>query len=336
MLILLPTLLALFSVAISATIAIRARASARSLVSRITVPSSDAPQARAIVASTRRRMILAVVLGALAAVGCLMLPLDHLGSALVFAPAVGAVIALLVIAISPTPYRPFRVGLRFAELTPRGAATFGPRWGFVVPLIATALLVSLLITTGMSAVSDDGGLPRAIYVAVPHGSNEGTPYPGWYYGVPILAASAVLVAVTLVALHRVAAAPRIGPADLPHLDGAVRAALTRFVMLVATAVILLYLGGVSLFAAETLRTTSQWAQIKPSILDSLHATGGGVIPANAVIHGVVQPFYTVGAVGVLFGIILIGIAILVALLAVTNVGIRSSAVTASEAQKVHA
>jgi hypothetical protein len=341
MLVLLPTLVALFGTAVFAAIAIRSRKSARTLTGVAVVPAIVAGEARTLVGAVRRRMLLGILVGLLVTIAVASLPIDRVQTAIAIAPGVGAAFGLAALAISPFPRRVAESGLRQADLTPRGLASFGPRWGFVLPLVGAVLLVLLLIATGVSSTPDDFGRLRDITVSAPEQTNSAGPYPGWFYGVPILLAVGLLIAGLLTALHRVAGAPRIGTADVAALDSALRSALTRFVMLFGSAVVVLYLGAITLTAAAAIRSTSQWSHFKPAFLKAEEArmrsdgTNWFVSKASDTVSGVVQPNYTAGAIGAALGIVLIGVAILLALLAVSNLAIRWS-VAAADREEVDA
>jgi hypothetical protein len=205
----------------------------------------------------------------------------------------------------------------------------------------TLLLVLLLIATGASATPDDSGRLRSLTIYTPHQSNSGGPFPGWFYGVPILIAAALLVIALLAALRRIAAAPRIGTADVAAVDTALRSALTRFVMLVGCAVVVLYLGAVALTSGSVFRSASQWSELTPAfqkIVDAKakgHRTFSFIATPKDQIHGVVQPTYTLGAIGAVAGVVIIGVAIVLALLAISNLAIRWS-VAAADREEVDA
>jgi hypothetical protein len=353
MLVLLPTLVALFGTAVFAVVAIRFRKSVRTLAVAALLPFGTEAEAKRLARAMQCRMLLAVVLGIVVATAVALIPIDHVRTAVAIAPGIGGAAALLVIAISPFPRRAPEDGLRRADLVPRGMATFGPRWGFILPLIAAALLVVLLIVTGVTASPDGDGRMRTLLVYIPQedlsghvhfGGFYGDVYPGWFYGGPILIAVALLILVLLAALSRVALAPKIGSADGAALDRLLRAAMTRFVMLFGSAVIVLYLGAVALTAGESARDSSQWEHPTAAfqrIIDAKTKAAGTnsfsyTMTPKDMVHGVVQPTYTVGAVGAVLGIILIGVAIVLTLLALTSLVVRWRVAPAVERESVDA
>jgi len=336
---LLPSLIALLATAFSAAVSIRALKSVRSRGRTIVVLVAAEAETRRAVRGAQGRMLLALVLGLVAAIAVANLWIGAFGIPLTIAPGVGAAIALVSIVASPLPRRQAPSGIRRADLTAREATTFGPRWAFVLPVVAAVLLVALVVATGATAELDSRGLARVLYTVVQPGqTNAGSPYPGWYYGAPILIVTGILVGCTFLALRRVAAAPRNSAIDFWAMDDAVRSALTRFVMFISSGTIVLYLGAVALQSGSILRSGAQWSHIKQSVLDA-HLRAGDmsfVTRAKDVVHGVVQPQYTTGAIETVVGLLLIGVALTLAILAIASIRIRWSVSAPSEPEKVDA
>jgi hypothetical protein len=342
MLVLFPVIVALFCAAVSTVTAFLLLRRSRGRVLSATVPARAEVETRQLVRTTQRRMICGILAGLVVTIVVAALPIDHVQSALAIAPGLGAAATLLVIAGAPFPRRTPARGLRTADLTPRGIGTFGPRWGFVLPLVAAVCLVLLLVATGSTSSPDDFGRLREFQVRAPQQINVSGPYPGWFYALPILVSVLVLIAALLTALHRITAAPRIGSADAAQLDSRLRSALTRFGMLLGSSVIVLYLGAITLTASAAMRSASQWQHLKPAILraqeEKLKANGSAsfIDHSGDFVHGVVQPSYTAGAIGSLVGILLIGFAIVLAMLAVTSIVIRWSVVAEAARETVPA
>jgi hypothetical protein len=325
-----PTLIALLAVAGALIIAIRTRRSAASLI-RATMPMDTAAVTGTIVRAVRRRMLVAVVIALLVALALSRLAFGDVAAGMALAPGVGGALGLLVLATSPFPRRAAEGGLRSADLTPRAQRTFGPRWGFAPPLVTMAILVVLVVVTGVNGSDVDGPFSNDIQVTVPgHGTSSAGPYPDWSYGVLILGGTILLVAAMLLALHRVATAPQIGRREIAGLDAALRATMTRFIALSTTAVVVLYLGAVSLTAGSAARTASYWDYVRPSYqarqlaLCGHKATCSWLTPAADTISGVAQPTYALGFIGAVLGIVLIAVAIALALLALTSLTMRGS------------
>ena len=281
----------------------------------------------------RLRMLAAVVAGILVFAIFAFAPIAalHLSLGLTIGPGAGALAACLVIAAFPMPRALPSTGVRQADLTPRETTSFGPRWGFILPLVSAAFLVLFLIATAsLARETDYTYLSREIGLMTPGGYQTSTPYPGWFYAVPLLAVTVLLSGGVLLALRRVAGARSLGPLDLTPLDAAIRRATTRFVMLLSSSVIVLYLGATALIAGSALRNVSYWGEETPAFLhklENLSPSQAMAIPVTShdFINGVVEPQYTSGAIESVVGIVLIGFAIMLFILAFVAFSIRWSA-----------
>jgi hypothetical protein len=129
--------------------------------------------------------------------------------------------------------------VRRAALAPRVAVA--PRWLLRVTAGWGAALVVALILTGATAA--DG---RAFTVAA---SGTASPYPGWYYGVPLLVSAAVIGVTTRGVLHLVARRPAVVDAD-PAYDAASRRLSAHRVLRGAQLVLALMIAGVLLVAGD--------------------------------------------------------------------------------------
>jgi hypothetical protein len=338
MLTLLPTLVALVGAAAFASIAFRARKHRRRF--GVTVPLEASGYPRAVAWSVRAKMVAAAGAGALVAavVALTPVPLLHLGLGAAIAPGVGGIVACLVISAAPLPRAPHPSGVRQADLVPRLASSFGPRWGFVLPLVSAAVLIIFLIATAALSSTDDQGLSRQIGQRTPAGYETAGPYPGWFYVVPVLVVTVLLSLSALAALRRIAVARSLGIPALGEFDRAIRGALTRFVMLLSSSVIVFYIGAVALMAGSSARTVSQWS--KPTALFDKRAGVAAAatdptfqVSAGDFIHGVVQPQYTAAAIETTLGILLIGFGLTLVFLAVGLGGIRLNTATPAPADE---
>lgn len=141
---------------------------------------------------------------------------------------------------------------RRAALSTRRRRDVVPTWIHRVTWGWAGLIVAVLVATGATARPDGRS------VAVPYASNAvvtGAPYPGWDFGVPLLVATALLLAATEAVLRLVARRPAVVDTD-PDYDAASRRlsahrvlrgtqlvlALTATGVLTVTAVTLLDLG----------------------------------------------------------------------------------------------
>ncbi len=327
MLVLIPTLIALASTAIFASISFRSRKGRDR--STLVVPKEFAVDASSAVRGMHLRMFAAVGAGAVVAGILAFAPIRvlHLALGAAIAPGIGALVACLVIAAMPFPRTGTGFAVRQADLTPREATSFGPRWGFILPLVSAALLVIFLIATASLARDTDyTDLSREIGLVTPGGYATASPYPGWFYAAPLLVGTVLLVGGVLFSLWRIAGARSSGALDLAPLDAAIRRATTRFVMLLSSAVIVLYLGATALTAGSAWRNVAQWSKLNAGGLRKV----ASAMPPNYTVRlgpsdflmGVVQPQYTTGAIESVVGIVLIGFALTLLILAITSFRVR--------------
>ena len=137
--------------------------------------------------------------------------------------------------------------VRHADLTPRRTFGFGPAWAVGVPFVAAALLIGLLLGTGPLGSPDGAGRAKAFrasgdvsitlhgdrYVPVV-GTTTSEPFSGWYYGVPLIVTSALLMAALLYGLVWVARTPRQGGAEGTGVDARFRHLSASLMMALAT------------------------------------------------------------------------------------------------------
>ena len=285
-------------------------------------------------------MLVAIVAGiaAFAVLAFAPIPALHLSLGLAIAPGVGALVSCLMIAAFPMPRALPSTGVRQAELTPRETTSFGPRWGFILPLAAAAFYVVFLIATAsLSSVADYSHLSRQIALETPGGYQTSSPYPGWFYALPLLVVIVLLSGGVLLALRRVAGARALGPLDLSPLDAGIRRMTTRFVMLLSSSVIVLYLGATALIAGSALRDVAQWEKMTASGFRKVAATvppnySVRLLPSDFV-HGVVEPQYTSGSIESVVGIVLIAFAMLLFILVFAAFSVRWSAVAPEPAPR---
>jgi hypothetical protein len=335
---LLPTLIALCATALFAAVSIRALRSARARVKTIVVSAAAEAETRRAVRGAQGRMLLALVLGLLAAIVVAFIPVRWYGLGMMLAASIGALVACGLIALLPFPTSRRVANVRMADLAPRTMGMFGPRWGFILPLVSAVFLIAFLVATGMTASGENGGMPREVAVVSSHGYHTAGPYPGWFYGLPLIVVTVMVAIVVLAALHRIAGARGLDTPERRPLDGELRRVLTRFVMLLSATAVIFSLGATMLEAGSALRSAAQWAELKASIASLMNA---GVDPSffppgNSLVLGVVQPQYTVGAIGAVVGLVLIAGALTLAILAIASIRIRWSVFAPSEPEKVDA
>lgn len=130
--------------------------------------------------------------------------------------------------------------IRAADLTPRTAGSFGPRWAYTVPAILTSVLVVIMILTAATASSEAG--ESALAWQYGQASGWVQPYPGWSTVGLLLGLLAVAGGAFLAALRQVAGWPRPMEPGLYPLDDDIRRAVTRALLLGTTGALLGALG----------------------------------------------------------------------------------------------
>lgn len=176
-----------------------------------------------------------------------------LGLPLALAPMIAATGAILLQTIpGQRSFQASKSAVRSASLEARSPWAFVSKPALWAPILGAIALAGFLIFTGLTASADDFGLARALHIETENMGTGGGPYPGWYYGVPLLIAAAVLLGTTLLAhirLSKIAAFPR---ADLGEIDATWRSGLARTVSAISVTGLLLTLGGVALFASRVI------------------------------------------------------------------------------------
>lgn len=268
---------------------------------RVTVPAGLAPSLHAARRAFRRRAALATT--AAVVVGALALAVDHAmpaGYDLVFllVPALMSLAGLLVIAALPGVPVAESGSQRSADLAPRHPWSFAPAWARVLPATAGVLLLGVIVAFGLTSEAAEDGLFRAIRIDSGAYSSTATPYPGWYYGVPVLIVTVALAIAAATALARVAASARPTHTTLREADQVMRLLITRVIVKLTTGTFIVYLGGLMFMGGRAMSAASgQW-------FDGSYAE--------------IQPWFTVALTLFCVGLIVVGIGVALLLLAVLD------------------
>lgn len=167
-------------------------------------------------------------------------------------PIVAGIVAVLIAVRGTTV--PAAADRPVLDLRRRGTLTFSRGVEVLAAAVTTVVLALTVLGAGLLSSQDEEG--RYAFITIPVGDGTAsTEFFGWHYGLPVVEAAAVLVAVTLAGLHRIARAPRV---DVDRTGDALRrrdrssAALSN-----ATAALLLTLGSAWQLVAEasSLRTS---------------------------------------------------------------------------------
>lgn len=207
--------------------------------------ATEQANAREVLRSLRTRnlaALVAMVAGGFAAVALQNKFPDAAGLALALAPAGTWVLAASVFAFWRLPHEFTALPTdsfeqATAELAPRTASKFGPVWGIMLPAVLLATTVLGLVVAGLASGTDAQGRYRNLPYVSPGGAEldsnmvvtglqlgEGTigPFPGWYYGLPVLALLLLGTVLGLRALISNVHRPRLRGVHLHGFDDAVR------------------------------------------------------------------------------------------------------------------
>lgn len=203
---------------------------------------------------------------------------ELLGRPIVVGPGAAAAIGVLVFSLPPA--RAVTGRTRAVSLRRRSARHVVGGRVLVLPVVLLVALVAILVVTGATADSAGDGAGRVFSVVRPGQSASGSPYPGWFYGGPILIAAASLVVSVSIAVRRIVLLPAVSADDA--VDDAWRAGVGRALGAIAGAGLLLSLSGV-LWASNI-----AW--------DILGATGAPGLAVLSVAQGLMSALALVAAV----------------------------------------
>lgn len=228
----------------------------RSPRGRVTVADAAGslpPEREAELASKRRRQVLAMaaamicgfaVCGAVASRGTVDTELMGLPFAL--AIPLGAIAGLLVFAlIWRLRWSDGNAPQRSAELETREPWSFSTRAMLLTPVLGGSILIVALLLAGLASVTDESGkhigLPGVVLSGwaeedgkifdVQYSQDVFAPFPGWFYGVPLIVCIVVLLAGLYLVLRRIAGAPRPPETGLRAADTLLRQGASEFVVL---------------------------------------------------------------------------------------------------------
>lgn len=209
-----------------------------------------------VIVAARRRAFIAVAFAVvvfLAGVAAGVTMPGLLGMPVAVAPLVASACGLLL--YSATPPRSVVV----PDDQPRTAGLARRSWLSVIPegwkhasIEITVTFVALLIFFGVTAHTDDQGLSRSIRFEAEGQMSTATPYPGWFYGVPVLISLFVLTVATVVALQRIGAAAALPHPDDADADARWRTGSASVVLSLATGAVLFTQGGIATMAGLTM------------------------------------------------------------------------------------
>lgn len=177
------------------------------------------------------------------------------------------------------------------EAQPRSASLAQRTWWAQAPRPVMVALVgswlatiATLVITGLTTTMDEFGNPvfQAESLTYPQLVSTSGPYPGWGYGVPLLAALGLLIAATWLALRRISSTAALPAAEFARADAAWRRGSAEVVVLIALAGAGSTLSGVlavtGLAVGGAYRgVDSQWAAIGTAVIALAVVCGIGSI-----------------------------------------------------------
>lgn len=211
--------------------------------------------------ASRARALLGLASALMTMVVCVLSPAmrGSLGVllALALAPSLSASVGLLMYALIPVTPDAGTENVRYASLQPRHPWSFVTTGQFIGLGATTTVLLALLIGAGITASADDMGRPsRSFSITVGDIGSAAGPYPGWYYGIPMLAGTLVLAGSALLALRRVVTTPALPGPGLESQNRHWNRVSTHVIVNVVQATLLLQIAGVAGIAGTALKNVA--------------------------------------------------------------------------------
>lgn len=248
---------------------------------------APAPVVASLLEAARRRAVSAVTLSILVIVALFAAGyfLDSMvGLPVALAPALGGAAGLLLYAATPPSVLRVDPGsARAASLTPRTPLSFVPGWGAALLATVAVAQVVFLLFTGATSSADESGRYRAIAFRTADSASSSSPYAGWFYGVPLMGATVILVAAVLLALWRVSSTPALPQRELSELDAGWRRTTNRIIVSVGIAALLLQFGSVAIPSGLAIGNAA-FAGVPPhwQTIGRVFAAGGLAMMAGSI------------------------------------------------------
>lgn len=216
------------------------------------LPASLPGDVAALLQTTRRRALLALVVAA--AVSAVLIGInaaraDLNGLPLMIAAPLGATGGLLTYtAAQPRPLDVDPQRPRVASLqrrTPLAVLGWFDRAGLAILTVAS---LGLFTFTGVTASPDEFGRYRMIQFGPTWWSEAAAPYAGWFYAVPAMLATLLLLAATWLTLRRTGTMPALPRPEMAGVDEAWRRSIGGIVAAVAATGLMVQLGGAASFS----------------------------------------------------------------------------------------
>lgn len=241
------------------------------------------------------------------------------GLAYALAASIGALAGLIAYNLYPrADWEPPAGERAHAELTPRTPTSFARQWVFTLPLATSLSLIVGLVLTGLYSSTDGNGLHR-IYqrrslsgwgiengqvVDVQYNLSSTGPFPGWYYGVPVILSAVLLIVVVYWSLRSIAATARPTSPKLFDADTALRSLRTVFVMATSSAALAAQVAGLLAITGNVLRA---------SHMDSVPTADTFAVPDMVA----VEPGHTLALIMILSALVIAVTAVVLLIKALT-------------------
>ncbi len=204
----------------------------------------------------------------------------RVGLAIGLVPALGGLGFLAVHSIGEATWPRPAGELRRASLERRTVRDVVPPVMLRAAAAWSASLLVALLAFGLAA-ADTG---RAVTVTFAESSSTSGPFPGWFYGLPLLGAAAVVIAGTWGVLHQIATRPTVAQ-TAPRWDLALRRLSAHRVLRGTQTVLGLMLVGVLLVAGSALLNAGRGTSVNGvTQTDTLASTTGtGLMVAAGIV-----------------------------------------------------
>lgn len=176
-----------------------------------------------------------------------------LGLPVAVAPTLAACAALAFYGARPPQAPASDLGsVRTASLHARSARTVVAPRTAALGLALTVGYAALVVLCGITASADDSGRDRQIAFSSGDLGSTAGPYPGWWYGLPMLVSTLLLAVIAVVVAQRISSTPALPDATDHGADSVWRLLTSRMVLGIALACLALQCGGTSLVAGSAM------------------------------------------------------------------------------------
>ena len=189
----------------------------------------------------------------------------------------------------------------------RKARMLTSRWSFAVPIVGLLAYTALIVAAGLTSSPDELGRHRVLRLVNADASSAATPYPGWFYGVPLLVVAVLLAGSALLALARISRNPSLPDPRMAVLDSRWRRVSTRVLLRITTGILLGYLGGTALVAGQAMANAGKSFSSAVAAAGTAAGTATSTAALSSV-HGWGIATAAVGAALALTGVVLLVLA----------------------------